>query len=144
MVELDLAAIKRILPHRDRALMLDRAEIVGNQVTGYFMVTKEVCEGHLPGLPIFRGIDRVEVLFLTMGVAMLEGLPEGKIPVAATVEGIRWPGLVVPGQEVRAEVMIERLRSRTVTGSGTLYLGDQAVCVVKRITGMIVDASEFK
>lgn len=142
ITKLDLTAIKRILPHRGRALMLDRAEIVGNQVTGYFVVTKEVCEGHLPDIPIFRGTDRLEVLFLTMGVGA--GLPKGKIPVAAKAEEIKWPGIVVPGQEVRAEVTIERLRSRTVTGSGILYLGDRVVCVAKRITGRIVSASEFK
>ena len=141
---LDRAAIEAILPHRGRALMLDRAEVGEDTAIGYFVVTEEICEGHLPGLPIFRGTDRLEVLFLTMGVAVGTRLPKGKIPVAIKAEEVTWPGVVRVGQEVRAEVTIHRLRTKTATGSGTLYLGNDVVCAADKITGMIVDANDLR
>jgi len=41
---LDRAAIESILPHRGRALMLDRAEVGEDTAIGYFVVTEEICE----------------------------------------------------------------------------------------------------
>ena len=141
---LDKAAIEEILPHRGRALMLDRAEVGDGFATGFFTVTEEVCEGHLPGRSIFKATDRVEVLFLTLAVAVGKVIPQAKIAVPRKAKELDWPGEVRAGQEVRAEVVIHRLRTNTVIGSGVLYVGDQVVCTTVRLIGMIVDTSELK
>lgn len=54
--QLDRAGIEALLPHRGRALLLDRAEVYEYSATGYFVVTQEVCEGHLPKHPILIGL----------------------------------------------------------------------------------------
>ena len=141
---LDRKAIEAILPHRGPALMLDRVEVGDGFATGYFTVTKEVCEGHLPDIPIFKGTDREEVLFLTLAVAVGKSIPTSRIAVPRKIEEVTWPGIVRAVQEVRAEVTIHRLRTNTVIGSGTLYLGEQVVCSTKKLIGMIVDINELK
>lgn len=59
---LDREGLEAILPHRERALMIDRVEIENDKPVGYYTVTQEVCEGHFPDQPVMRGVDRIEMI----------------------------------------------------------------------------------
>lgn len=134
-------AIETILPHRGRALMLDRAEVDEEDgrltAKGYFTVTDEVCEGHLPGHPILRGVDRVEILALTLGVAVLSKLPEGMMAFFGSVQDVKFRGQTTVGDEVRAEVTVLHKSQHGAKGRGILFVGDKKVCEVGGMTGVI-------
>lgn len=61
--------IERILPHRGRALLLDEVVITPSGMTGRFVVTEEVCEGHdvLNG-KLLKGSDFLDMAAQLVGI----------------------------------------------------------------------------
>ena len=59
LVEIGREAIREILPHKGKMLLLDRVVVNASEVMGEFTVTEEVCEGHAmaDGQPVFKGSD---------------------------------------------------------------------------------------
>lgn len=134
---LDKGEIEKILPHRGRALLLDKVEFDGDRTIGYLTVREEHCEGHFPGCPIMRGVDRVEMIALTLGVAANAQLPEGQMAYLVAVRGIKFRGMAVLGDLVRAEVKITRQTSRMIRGEGKAFVGDKVVAEVQDIVAVV-------
>ncbi len=139
---LDKEEIEKILPHRGRALLLDRVEFDGDKTIGYLTVREEHCEGHLPGFPIMRGVDRIEMIALTLGVAARTQLPEGYLPFLAKIVGARFPALAKPGDTIRSEVAITKISKRIIQGSGKAFVEEQVVAEVQEITCVISKMQE--
>lgn len=129
--------IEKILPHRGRALLLDRVEFDGEHVVGYLTVREEHCEGHFPGFSIMRGIDRIEMIALTLGVAANAQLPEGQMAYLVGIGEAKFRGMVVLGNLVRSEVKITRQTSRMIKGEGKAFVGDKVVAEVQDIVAVI-------
>ncbi len=143
-MEIDRQKIEQVLPHRDRALLLDRAEIGDeeNRAAGYLLVTKEHCEGHFPGKPIMRGVDRIEMIVLVLGLAAYGKLPEGHLPYLISFGRARFPGKVFPGNEIRAEAFAAQISRRGIKGSGRAFVNDKLVAEVEEIVCLVGKVEE--
>lgn len=133
-----------ILPHRGPALLLDRVEVAedGRSGTGYLLVGEQHCVGHFPGNPILRGVDRIEMAALTLCVIALSGFDEKALPLFTRCGSVRFSGQVLPGSELRCEVLITNLaRQRKMAGDARWYIGDKAVGEVTGIEGMLFKVS---
>jgi 3-hydroxyacyl-[acyl-carrier-protein] dehydratase len=112
---LEASDIMRILPHRYPFLLVDRIVELepGRRAVGTKQVTANEPQftGHFPGRPIMPGVLMVEALAQTAGVAVLT-LDEyrGKLGLFAGIDECRFRRLVVPGDTLRLEVTIEKLR----------------------------------
>ena len=112
---LEAADIMRILPHRYPFLLVDRVIELepGKRAVAIKNVTANEPQftGHFPGRPIMPGVLMVEALAQTCGVAVLT-LDEyrGKIGLFAGIDGVRFRRLVQPGDTLRMEVTVEKLR----------------------------------
>ena len=112
---LEAADIMRILPHRYPFLLVDRVVELepGKRAVGIKNVTANEPQftGHFPGQPIMPGVLMVEALAQTSGVAVLT-MDEyrGKIGLFAGIDDCRFRRLVQPGDTLRMEVTIEKLR----------------------------------
>ena len=112
---LEAADIMRILPHRYPFLLVDRIVELepGRRVVGIKQVTANEPQftGHFPGRPIMPGVLMVEALAQTAGVAILV-LDEyrGKMGLFAGIDECRFRRMVVPGDTLRMEVTVEKLR----------------------------------
>jgi 3-hydroxyacyl-[acyl-carrier-protein] dehydratase len=112
---LEAAEIMRILPHRYPFLLVDRVLELepGKRAVGMKQVTANEPQftGHFPGRPIMPGVLMVEALAQTAGIAVLT-LDEyrGKLGLFAGIDECRFRRLVVPGDALRLEVTVERLR----------------------------------
>jgi 3-hydroxyacyl-[acyl-carrier-protein] dehydratase len=112
---LEAAEIMGILPHRYPFLLVDRVVELepGKRAVGLKQVSENEPQftGHFPGRPIMPGVLMVEALAQTAGVAVLT-LPEyrGKLGLFAGIDECRFRRLVVPGDAVRLEVTVEKLR----------------------------------
>ena len=138
-IEIDHSQIEAQLPHRGRALLLDRAEIIQDesplvQAIGYRIVTLVDCEGHFPGNPIMRGADRVDMIAQTLGIATQSRLPEGYLAYLVRIDGARFPDEAILGDEVRSEATITRQTRRWVEGKGRAFVGDRLVAEVEKIS----------
>jgi 3-hydroxyacyl-[acyl-carrier-protein] dehydratase len=112
---LEAADIMRIIPHRYPFLMVDRIVELepGKRVVGIKQVTANEPQftGHFPGRPIMPGVLMVEALAQTAGVCVMS-LDEyrGKLGLFAGIDDCRFRRMVVPGDALRLEVTVEKLR----------------------------------
>lgn len=140
---LDRAEIEAILPHRDPFLWLDRVlELVpGERAVAEKDLTGEedVFRGHFPGMPVFPGVLQVEALAQTGAVAVLS-VPEnrGKIALFAGVNDARFKRQVIPGDTLRFEVAMTRLRGPVGKGEGRAYVGGDLACSAE-LTFALID-----
>jgi len=112
---LEAADVMGILPHRYPFLLVDRIVELepGVRAVGIKQVTvnEPHFSGHFPGRPIMPGVLMVEALAQTAGVAVLtlDGY-RGKLGLFAGIDDCRFRRMVVPGDTLRLEVTVEKLR----------------------------------
>jgi 3-hydroxyacyl-[acyl-carrier-protein] dehydratase len=112
---LEASDIMRIIPHRYPFLLVDRIVELepGRRAVGVKAVTANEPQftGHFPGRPIMPGVLMVEALAQAAGVCVLT-LDEyrGKLGLFAGIDECRFRRLVVPGDTLRLEVTVEKLR----------------------------------
>jgi 3-hydroxyacyl-[acyl-carrier-protein] dehydratase len=112
---LEAADIMRIIPHRYPFLLIDRVVELepGQRVVAIKNVTANEPQftGHFPDRPIMPGVLMVEALAQAGAVAVLS-LPayRGKLALFAGIDDCRFRRTVLPGDTLRLEVTIEKLR----------------------------------
>jgi 3-hydroxyacyl-[acyl-carrier-protein] dehydratase len=112
---IEAADILRIIPHRYPFLLVDRIVELepGKRAVGLKAVTANEPQftGHFPERPIMPGVLMVEALAQTAGVAVMT-LEEyrGKLGLFAGIDDCRFRRMVLPGDTLRLEVTVEKLR----------------------------------
>src|SRR5207247_8420401 len=114
MAILDVNEIRRILPHRYPMLLVDRiVELSTERIVGIKNVTanEPFFAGHFPGFPVMPGVLIIEAIAQVGAVAVL-GMPEnkGKLAFFAGLDEVRFKRQVVPGDTLRLEVTLTRVR----------------------------------
>lgn len=107
--------IEQIIPHRYPFLLLDRViEIeAGKRGVGIKNVTANewFFEGHFPGKKVMPGVLIVEAMAQVAAVTMLyEQDAGGKSPLFGGIENMRFRKPVVPGDQLRLEFTLEKIR----------------------------------
>jgi beta-hydroxyacyl-ACP dehydratase FabZ len=140
---LDIAAIMEILPHRYPFLLVDRILSIedGRRVVGIKNVTvnEPFFQGHFPGHPVMPGVLIVEAMAQVGAVLLLRGVPDrrSKLVYFAGIDGAKFRRPVVPGDTVRFEVQVLKLRSRSARLRGEAYVGDTLVAEAELFSSMI-------
>jgi UDP-N-acetylglucosamine acyltransferase len=130
---IDSDAIKRILPHRypfllvDRVLDIeDRSSIVAiKNVT----INEPFFQGHFPQTPVMPGVLILEALAQAGGVLLLRD-PDyvGRVAFFASMDAVKFRAPVVPGDQLRLEMSVEKLKSQFVRMSGKALVDGNVVC----------------
>ena len=124
--------IKKILPHREPFLMVDRVDelepgvaakgvkaISGNE--WYFM-------GHFGDTKIMPGVLMVEAMAQMGGIAILTmDEMKGKLAFLGKIKNARFSDKVVPGDVLRLETTITAFKGVVGMGSGAAFVGDKKV-----------------
>ncbi|NLN40617.1 MAG: 3-hydroxyacyl-ACP dehydratase FabZ [Clostridiales bacterium] len=115
--------IMKRIPHRYPFLLVDRVlELeLGKRGVGIKNVTvnEPFFQGHFPGTPIMPGVLMIEAM-AQLGAVVVLGMPEnqGKLSLFAGIDNVRFRRQVVPGDQLRLEVEITRLRGPLGKGKG--------------------------
>jgi beta-hydroxyacyl-ACP dehydratase FabZ len=106
---LDAVAIQRILPHRFPFLLLDRIiELSDERVVGLKNVTinEPFFAGHFPGHPVMPGVLIIEAMAQAGAVmALCRGDAAGRVVYFAALDKVKFRRPVVPGDQLRLEVV---------------------------------------
>lgn len=127
------ATIRELIPHRYPFLLVDRIEEIepGVRAVGIKNVTQNepFFEGHFPDYPVMPGVLIVEALAQVgaVGVMALEEF-RGKLALFAGIDGVRFRRQVIPGDVLRMEVEISRLKGRIGRGRGSATVDGERVC----------------
>lgn len=130
--ELDVNEIKKILPHREPFLFLDKIIHLekGRSATGIKNVTAEeyFFKGHFPGRPVMPGVIIIEAMAQVGGVMMLS--PDenrGKLAFFLSVNNVKFRKTVVPGNQLVLEVVAGKIKSKTGQVHGKAYVDGKLV-----------------
>ena len=132
-VMLDIQQIKEIIPHRYPFLLIDRIIEVeeGKRAVGIKNVTtnEEFFNGHFPNYPVMPGVLIVEALAQVSAVIMLmKEENRGKIGLFAGIDNCRFKKQVRPGDQLRLEVEMTRVRGLIAKAHAIATIDDEIVC----------------
>ncbi len=140
---LDTQQIQAIIPHRYPFLLVDRIVEIeyGVRAVGIKNVTinEPFFQGHFPDYPVMPGVLIVEALAQVGAVAIL-GMEEfqGKMPFFAGIDGIRFKRQVKPGDTLRLEVELGKMRRGVGMGTATATV-DGALAVRGELMFAVAD-----
>lgn len=132
-ISLDIQQIMEIIPHRPPFLLVDRILEMepGRRVTAIKNVTmnEPYFQGHFPGAPVMPGVLIVEAMAQAGAVAILSQEEfKGKTPFFGGIKNAKFKRMVVPGDTLRFEVEIVKLKGSAGVGQGKAYVGDKVAC----------------
>ena len=121
---LDARQIQEVIPHRYPFLLVDRILELepGKRAVGIknVSVNEPFFQGHFPRMPVMPGVLIVEALAQVGAVAMLvQDEYRGKLAYFAGIDGVRFKRLVVPGDTLRLEVELGKMRRGIGVGAAT-------------------------
>lgn len=137
--------IEKIIPHRYPLLLVDRIVEIedGKRGVGIKSVTANewFFEGHFPGRKIMPGVLIVEAMAQVAAITMLKGREDdGKSPAFGGIEQMRFRRPVRPGDQLRLEFELEKLRGPVGKGKVRATV-DGELAAEGTITFALVDLS---
>ncbi len=133
---LDIQDIEKRLPHRYPFLLVDR--VLEFEPRTRIVAIKNVTRnepyfnGHFPNQPIMPGVLQIEALAQAGGLCILDD-QDSKLAVLMGVNDVKFRRPVLPGDQLRLEVVVERLKGRIgASRARSLIDGEEATsCLIK-------------
>ena len=140
---MDIREIQKLIPHRYPFLLVDRViELEPNvKAVGIKNITvnEEFFQGHFPGNPIMPGVLIIEALAQVGGLlAFGSGVSSGKSVYFLSIEKAKFRKPVVPGDQLRLEVNVLKLRGSVWKFSGNALVDDKTAAEAE-FTAMVTD-----
>ncbi|HSK75619.1 MAG TPA: 3-hydroxyacyl-ACP dehydratase FabZ [Thermoanaerobaculia bacterium] len=127
----DIEWILSVLPHRYPLLLVDRVLEMepGKRIVAIKNVTinEPFFLGHFPGRPVMPGVLLIEGMAQSGGLLLLADIPDRdrKLIYFASIEEAKFRRPVVPGDQVRYELEVLRLRSTYCKLAGKVTVDGQ-------------------
>jgi len=143
---IEASEIERILPHRYPFLLIDRVIEMEEEkrvvAIKNVSINEEFFRGHFPGNPIMPGVLITEAMAQAGGVLLMRRRDYvGKYAYFMTIENAKFRKPVLPGDQLRLEVEVLRLRSRLGKLRGRALVEGSVVAEAEFSFAMVNDRS---
>lgn len=133
MAVLTAQQVMDIIPNRFPIFFIDRVDelVPGEHVvcTKNVTINEHVFQGHFPGEPVLPGVFIIEALAQAGSIPLLQlETFKGQTAYLGGVNKVKFRQKVVPGDVLRLQVDIVKLKSYAGIGYGQAFVGDKKVC----------------
>jgi len=143
-MELDIKAILDCLPHRYPMLLIDRVLNVepGKSIVALknVSINEPFFPGHFPHHPVMPGVLILEALAQAAAIVSFMGVgakPEDKsVYYFVGIDGARFRRPVVPGDQLRLELSVERTSRGVGKYRGRAMVGDELAAEAELMCAM--------
>jgi UDP-3-O-[3-hydroxymyristoyl] N-acetylglucosamine deacetylase / 3-hydroxyacyl-[acyl-carrier-protein] dehydratase len=141
-VQLDIMDIQRIMPHRYPLLLIDRIlSLEADRVVGIKNVTinEPFFSGHFPGHPIMPAVLIIEAMAQCGGVLLLNTVerPKDKLVYFMGIDNAKFRRPVRPGDQLRFELNLLRLKQRICKMEGKAYVHGDLVAEAELLSSIV-------
>jgi 3-hydroxyacyl-[acyl-carrier-protein] dehydratase len=139
--------IVKLLPHRFPFLMVDRVVSLepGKSIVAIKNVScnESFFQGHFPEVKIMPGVLIIEAVAQAGGILMYHSFPrpQEKLVVLSKINNLKFRKAVVPGDQLRLEAEITKLRTKFATIKGRALV-DGEVVAEGEISAAVIDLAE--
>ena len=140
---LDINDILRILPHRFPFLMIDRViDITRKQrivAIKNVTINEPFFNGHFPGHPIMPAVLIIEAMAQCGGVLLLNSVdrPKERLVYFMGINNAKFRKPVRPGDQLRFELTLLRLKSRICKMEGKAYVDGDLVAEAELLSSIV-------
>jgi 3-hydroxyacyl-[acyl-carrier-protein] dehydratase len=135
-VKLDINDVLKLMPHRYPFLLVDRVLELepGVRISAIKNVTanEPFFQGHFPEHPVMPGVLMIEALAQAAAVltyvTLKTSYPEGTLFYFAGIDGARFKRPVGPGDQLRLEVTMDRVKRGVGKFTGRALVDGEVVC----------------
>ncbi|MGE5529914.1 MAG: 3-hydroxyacyl-ACP dehydratase FabZ [Patescibacteria group bacterium] len=128
----DINQIKEVLPHRFPFLLVDRIVELGEaRCVGLknFTANEPFSQEDFGGIYPMQGVLQVEAMAQVAAFLMLSKIEDrDTLAYFSSIERARFRRPALPGDQLRIEVTLEKLRTRAGRFSGVCYIDGQKAC----------------
>jgi len=134
-LELRIAEIMRILPHRYPLLLVDRIIEVERErrIVGLKNVTinEGFFAGHFPSNPVMPGVLTIECMAQAGAILALLDAPdlENSLVYFMGIDGAKFRRPIVPGDQLRIVAEVVRRKSTVWKMKGEVYVGEELAAI---------------
>lgn len=134
---IDIQQIMKLLPHRFPFLLIDRVidYVPSKTLTAIKNVTvnEPFFTGHFPERPVMPGVLMLEAMAQAGAVLYFQthidaGTPDDGLLLFAGVDNARFKRIVEPGDQLRIEIEVLKIRSIVWRMQSKIFVEDKLVC----------------
>jgi beta-hydroxyacyl-ACP dehydratase FabZ len=127
---MNIQEIMEVLPHRYPFLLVDRVleREAGKRIVAIKNVTMNELffQGHFPGYPIMPGVLIIEAMAQVAGLMVMEKGSDS-LPLFASMDNVKFKAPVRPGDQIKFEVEVLKIKSSFVRTAGKAYVDGKVV-----------------
>lgn len=143
MDSLQIDEIKKLIPHRYPFLLVDRVlEVEEGRILSIKNVSanEEFFTGHFPDRSIMPGVLQVEALAQSGCLMLMHSHidnPQEYLPVFTGINRAKFRKSVVPGDQLKMEVILINERRNFYTMEGEAFVDDNIVCELEASAAIV-------
>ena len=126
----NIQELTELIPHRYPILLVDQLEELqpGERAKGIKNVSanEPFLQGHFPQRPLMPGVLLIESMAQVGACALMsQEEHQGKLAVFGGVDNVKFKRQVEPGDTLKIEVELTKVKGSIGKGQGTVHVGDE-------------------